>query len=108
MPEQNNLKQSPKSTPAFPAAWTFPVSEANDLSNVTTMSYMFYGCTSLTTIYVCAMLNTNNIIISKNMFSGCISLAINGNPVYRASMTDKSLAYAGIKNGLTGYFTLVE
>lgn len=43
-----------------------------DTSNVTNMSYMFYGCSALTTI---PQLDTSNVTTISGMFAGCSALA---------------------------------
>ena len=44
-----------------------------DTSNVTTMNYMFYGCSSLTSLDL-SNFNTSNVTDMNNMFYGCTSL----------------------------------
>ena len=43
----------------------------NDTANVTTMYYMFYFCTNLTTI---PQLDTSNVTVMSNMFASCYKL----------------------------------
>ena len=45
-----------------------------DMSNVTDMSYMFSGCSKLTTIKFSKLINTEKVIDMNNMFSHCSSL----------------------------------
>lgn len=45
--------------------------QPNDTENVTNMSYMFNGCTNLTTI---PQLNTGNVTDMNHMFEGCSNL----------------------------------
>ena len=45
-----------------------------DSSNVERMDYMFYNCTSLTSINFNNKFKTNNVNNMHSMFSGCISL----------------------------------
>ena len=44
-----------------------------DTSNVTTMNYMFYGCSSLTSLDL-SNFNTSNVTDMNFMFYGCTSL----------------------------------
>jgi len=45
-----------------------------DTSNVTDMSYMFYGCSSLTTIKLKNKFNTSQVTNMEYMFGGCKNL----------------------------------
>ena len=44
------------------------------IDKVTNMSYMFYGCSSLSSLPDISKCNTINVIDINNMFSGCFSL----------------------------------
>ena len=66
-----------------------------DVFNVTSMDYMFYHCTNLTTIYCNYSWKANS---SAGMFDNCTSLK--GAVAYDSNKTDVSMA-----NPLTGYFT---
>ena len=43
-------------------------------NNVTNMSYMFYGCTSLSSLPDISKWNTNNVTNMSGMFDGCSKL----------------------------------
>ena len=45
------------------------------INNVTNMSFMFDGCSSLSNLPDISKLNTNNITDMSHMFSGCSSLS---------------------------------
>jgi len=45
------------------------------INNVTNMSYMFYECSSLSSLPDISKWNTNNVIDMSYMFSGCTSLS---------------------------------
>ena len=47
-----------------------------ETGNVTNMSYMFYNCSSLTSIPDISNWNTKNVIDMSYMFCGCSSLEI--------------------------------
>lgn len=55
---------------------------------------MFYGCNSLTTIYVGDNWNVDNVTSSGSMFNGCANL-----PNFDENAVDKTNAYIG------GYLT---
>ena len=74
-----------------------------DLTNFNTakvsdMSYMFMGCSALTTIFVSDKFVTNQVTSSDNMFHMCINLI--GAIEYDGSKSDHNYA-----NYQTGYFT---
>ena len=110
--------------------WFFECEKLTDIegmenlntSEVTSMDYMFYSCSSLTSldlsgfdtqkvmymgymfkysdklqsIYVCDKFTTANVTFSMDMFSGCTSLQ--GNIAFDAAVTDKTHA------NIDGYF----
>lgn len=71
-------------------------------SNVYDMSFMFFNCISLTTIYVGSGWNVDNVTSSNNMFANCTSLIGGDGTVFDPNYTDKTKAYAGTG----GYLTL--
>ena len=78
-----------------------------DTSNVSSMIRMFYGCSSLTTIYVSSSFVTEEDVFSYDMFSGCYNLKGGAGTTYNSSYVDKT--YARIdKPGTPGYFTDVN
>ena len=74
-------------------------------AKVTTMLNMFYGCTNLTTIYAGDGWTTNAVTYSTEMFKNCTKLVGGQGTTYSSSHTDK--AYAHIDGGYSnpGYFT---
>ena len=70
-----------------------------DIGKVTSVKDMFYGCSSLTTIYAGDWTNTaTNVTNSSTMFQGCSSLV--GAVAYNSGQLDIAMA-----NPTTGYFT---
>ena len=66
-----------------------------DTSNVTDMSYMFYGCASLSTLNVYNF-NTSNVTDMSYMFCGCASLkTLNVNNFNTSNVTDMSSMFSG-------------
>ena len=66
-----------------------------DTSNVTDMSYMFYGCASLNTLNV-YNLNTSNVTDMSYMFCGCASLnTLNMHNFNTSNVTDMSDMFSG-------------
>ena len=57
----------------------FPYYFKWDTNNVTNMSYMFFGCSSLKSLNKIGNFNTSNVIDMSNMFSGCSSLSLKEN-----------------------------
>jgi len=74
-------------------------------ANVKEISWMFYGCRSLTTIYAGSGWSTAAVTSSANMFWNCTSLVGGQGTTYDASHIDKT--YARIDGGPSnpGYFT---
>ena len=80
-----------------------------DTSNVTDMSRMFYGCSSLTSINLTG-LDTSNVINMRAMFDGCSSLtSINLTGLDTSNVTDMSGMFWGCSSltsiNLTGLDT---
>ena len=76
-----------------------------DTRNVTDMSEMFEGSSSLTTIYASNLFNTNAVTDSSWMFIDATNLTGGNGTTYNSSHTDKE--YARIDAPTTpGYFTL--
>ena len=79
-------------------------------SNVTDMYRMFLGCNELTTIYTTAGFDTTNVTSGGEMFKNCVKLKGGGTPqtAYDSSHIDKE--YARIDGGSTsatpGYFSV--
>ena len=73
--------------------------------NVTDMSYMFEGCSSLTTIYASNDWSTENVTVGNDMFSGCTNLVGGQGTAFDENHTDYT--YARIDGGMAmpGYFT---
>ena len=73
--------------------------------SVTSMFFMFSSCSELTTIYVTTDWNTKKIISSNDMFSGCTNLIGGAGTKYDPEHTNHT--YAHIDGGKTnpGYFT---
>lgn len=67
-----------------------------DTSNVTSMGYMFSGCSSLTSIYVSDRWNTGKVTFSYDMFEDCSKL-----PNYSSSSNDMTHANYGPDGYLT-------
>ena len=66
-----------------------------DTSNVADMSYMFYSCSSLSSINL-SELNTSNVIDMSLMFSGCSSLSsINLSGLNTSNVIDMSSMFSG-------------
>ena len=61
-----------------------------DTSKVTTMYVMFFQCHNLKTIYVSDLWNISNVTSASRMFEGCTSLK--GAVPYDSSKTDASMA----------------
>ena len=68
-----------------------------DTRNVSVMTYMFYGCSSLTRIIAGDNWSTQNVTESEYMFGACTSLVGGEGTVYDVNNTDK--AYARIDGG---------
>ena len=74
--------------------------------NVTNMNCMFEGCSKLTTIYCNDSWNARtSLTSSSNLFEGCTSLVGGKGTVYNSSKTDKSYARLDGGSSLPGYFT---
>lgn len=71
-----------------------------DTKKVSDMSMMFYECTALETIYVGDSWNTNSVVISGDMFTGCSSLT-GGDGTKVGEKVNKKYAYAGEGGYLT-------
>ena len=69
-----------------------------DTAKVAYMRYMFYDCSSLTTIYASELWSTANVIYPSNMFTNCSKLS--GAIAYDSDKTSADYA-----NYTTGYFT---
>ena len=69
------------------------------------MSYMFYNCGGLASIYVGSGWNKDNVYYSSRMFTQCKNLSGGEGTAYDDAYTDK--AYARIDGGTanSGYFT---
>ena len=69
------------------------------------MSYMFYNCGGLASIYVGSGWNTDKVYYSSKMFTQCKNLSGGKGTAYNDAYTDK--AYARIDGGTAnpGYFT---
>ena len=76
--------------------------------NVTDMSSMFLGCSSLTTIYVGDEWSTGKVTSSYRMFDNCTKLVGGQGTKYDSSHTD--YAYARIDDGTygSGYLTYIK
>ena len=79
-----------------------------DTSKVTEMNYMFFRCTSLTTIYCGNGWNTGNVNSSSRMFEDCNNLMGGMGTVYDSSHTDKAYAHVDGGPDNPGYFTLFK
>ena len=81
-----------------------------NISKVTGVSTMFYGCTQLKTILVNSQWTTDSILsyMSSLMFFGCTSITGEMGTTYNESHTDAT--YAHIDEGETnpGYLTLAK
>ena len=77
-----------------------------DTRNVQDMSQMFQGCTDLETIYVPEDWDMSQVTSGSDMFTGCTSLVGGSGTLYDADRTDNT--YARIDGGTDspGYFTL--
>ena len=77
--------------------------------NVTNMNCMFEGCSKLTTIYCNDSWNARtSLTSSSNLFEGCTSLVGGKGTVYNSSKTDKSYARLDGGSSLPGYFTQIR
>jgi surface protein len=76
-----------------------------DTRNVTDMSWMFHGSSSLTTIYASNLFNTNAVTDSGMMFAGTTNLTGGNGTTYNSSHEDKEYARIDTQNA-PGYFTL--
>ncbi len=74
-----------------------------DTSNVTTMDYMFNGCSSLSTVLVSESWTTDGVASANQIFAGCTSLKGGAG----TSVTSDGIDYARIDGGSEhpGYFT---
>lgn len=75
-----------------------------DTSNVTNMSYMFSGCSALTTIYAASDADWSDVALSDNMFEGCIALESGNETKYDPNNVDATYARINKTENL-GYFT---
>jgi surface protein len=75
-------------------------------TNVTDMSYVFYGCSALTTIYVGEGWSTEKVTDSFSMFTNCTTLVGGLGTVYDAEYTDKTYAHIDGGTSNPGYLTL--
>lgn len=78
-----------------------------DTSNVTDMSWMFCGCNNLKTIYVSNLWSTDSVTNSIVMFSGCTSLVGGNGTPYNSSYVDATYARidGGPSSSTPGYLT---
>ena len=77
-----------------------------DTRNVTSMTDMFAGCNSLTTIYVGKDWNTDMVTSSDGMFNGCTSLVGGQGTTFDANHTNKAYARPDGGSSNPGYLTL--
>ena len=83
---------------------TLDVSAFNT-SNVTNMSWMFYACSGLTTIYASEKFVTMNVSYSGSMFSDCTNLVGGRGTKANGGPTDKTCARIDGGTYNPGYFT---
>ena len=76
-----------------------------DTSKVKDMDYMFYGCSSLKTIFVSRLFTTAEVGSSNCMFDGCCHLVGGAGTVYDPSIIDASRARVDGGANAPGYFT---
>jgi len=72
---------------------------------VTSMGYMFYGCSNLKTIYAGSGWTTNAVTYSPYMFNGCTSLVGGKGTTYNSSYVDAGYAHIDGGPSNPGYFT---
>ena len=77
-----------------------------DTRNVTNMNYMFAGCRALTTIYVGDGWNTSKVSYNDNMFAGCKSLVGSQGTAFDESHVDLAYACPDGSTDAPGYLTL--
>ncbi|MBR7018953.1 MAG: BspA family leucine-rich repeat surface protein, partial [Prevotella sp.] len=75
-----------------------------DTGKVTDMSNMFSGCSSLVTIIVGDGWNTSSVMASSSMFEGCSNIIGGNGTRYNAGFTDKTYARVDGRGG-QGYLT---
>lgn len=78
-----------------------------DTSKVTNMNEMFRNCTKLTAIYVSKAFNTDAVTTSSMMFTGCSKLTGGNGTSYDADNTDCQYAVIDTAEA-KGYFTEAE
>ena len=76
-----------------------------DTSNVTNMNDLFYGATSLKTIYVSDKFNIADQASGSNMFTYCFKLVGGAGTTYNSSYVDKTYAHIDGGTSNPGYFT---
>ena len=76
-----------------------------DTSNVTDMSRMFYGCSSLSTIYASASFDVSAVTSSYSMFSSCKRLVGGSGAAYSGDYTEDKQRARIDAPGAPGYFT---
>ena len=69
------------------------------------MNYMFYGCSSLKTIFASRLFTTAEVGSSNRMFDGCCLLVGGAGTVYDPSVIDASRARVDGGANAPGYFT---
>ena len=70
-----------------------------------TCRYLFYGCSSLSTVYVSGLFAANEARSSDFMFAGCTSLVGGAGTAYSAAHTDAAYAHIDAGTNNPGYFT---
>ena len=73
--------------------------------SVETCRYLFYGCSSLSTVYVSGLFTTDEVRSSDCMFAGCASLVGGACTTYSAAHTDAAYAHIDAGTNDPGYFT---
>ena len=74
-------------------------------AKITNIGYMFTQCSNLVTIYVGDGWNTDAVITSSGMFSGCTSLVGGKGTTYDENHVDKTYAHIDGGTSNPGYFT---
>lgn len=74
-------------------------------AQVTNMSFMFFGCDSLTTIYVSDGWDTSALTESNSMFSGCYKLVGGMGTTYDKNHIDATYAHIDHGQSNPGYLT---
>ena len=86
---------------------TLDISNFNT-ENVTNMGWMFYNCSNLQTIYVGDNWNTPNLVYSWGMFDGCEKLVGGKGTTYQSSYTNASYARIDGGEAAPGYLSRRE